>query len=874
MRTLSFLAVLFTAIFLFTYIPRNTELNIKVSSENKNFEKENSETDDEEGREGSHEYERKYFSEWNYPYVNGIPPVVQERIVNDLKSMPGEPTRDNDAVNSWVLLGPAGISYQGNPSIKYSGRVKDVEPPTSSHGLRIGAATGGIWSYSFIFPVCISNGIQTAWLGSFASDPTNPNLVLAGTGEPDARTCGLGLWKTTNGGAIWFKDNFAGVTPCEFYKIRFDRNNPVRVHAACDSGYFRSDNSGATWVRRYMGCITDVETVYGNPNIIYIAEKNPTGPSGILKSTNGGNNFSRITFLGNGLPDVNLDRSVICTGNSPNIVYTMLGDGATQAPKGVYKSTNSGANWTNITPQNVQGQGFWDPRVEYKSVITVCPSDPNIVMVGVTAMFRSTNGGQSWVRHAENELHGDHHRMEWKDNNTVYSANDGGVAVSTDKGITWSTTINILPITQFYHFDVGVSNKRVISGGTQDNGTVLTQNLGNSWTRIDGGDGGGNEIDPANSNDIFITVNAAGNIAFRRFRTTNSGLSWSDITSNLPPHNDWVPAIESDKTPPIWLYTNGGPHMFKSTNFGANWITMNSTAFPTPYVLNFAVTRYVSGTGSIVYACLKDGLEGGNHSGKLLRVYDNGTWYERSAGLPQSGTWVRNVAVHPTNINIAYALMNGFSGQKVFKTTNRGITWTNITGNLPNVPVSDLVPHPTDNNKLYLSSEYGCFKTTNGGVNWFRWNNGMPGILPEYVLTGWNAVIVNDLKTIDSTLQNGKYYVLAATHGRGIWMREISGDDPIGIINNSTPVAFKLSQNYPNPFNPSTKIDYSIAKGSIVKIVVYDILGRVVKTLVNEKETPGSYTIEFNAANLSSGIYFYRLETEAFRDVKKMILVK
>lgn len=822
---------------------------------------------EEENNIAGHEYEKKFFEEWNHPYSNGIPPDVQLKIWKEIKALPTEVDFNPLPINSWQLLGPFGEAYPDSLSIKYSGRMTDIEPPRGNVELRIAAASGGIWRHFGFFGVCVSNNLPTPWIGSLATDPSNPNIIYTGTGEPDVMQ-GIGLWRTTDGGASWQQVNFLGYVPWCFYKIRFDPNISSRVHAASSDGYFRSDNGGTTWVRKFAGPVTDFAiNIFNNSSVVYIASKYS---GGIFKSTNGGDNFTPITSL----PSVDIGKSLISTGNSPNIVYVFLGRNSTQLPIGVYRSDNSGANWTDITPQNMQA--FNTKNVEYKSVLSICPSDPYIVMTGTTSLCRSTDGGQTWSEyydignHPYRNLHGDHRRLEWKDGNTVYSANDGGIAVSSDKGSTWSTVINILPVTQIYNFDIGISNKNVIYGGTQDNGVVKTGDLGNSsWLFLFSGDGGGIEIDPVLFNKVYASHGGSNvqNVGWGRYKTTDGGLNWSEITNNLLPHDDWSPLIHSDKSPPIYLYTNGGPYMFKSTNEGGNWVQMNSTAFSTPHILNFSVSKYVPNLGSIVYACLKDEPESNNHLGKLLRVFDNGTWYERSAGLPTTGAWVRNVAIHPINVDIAYALMNGFLGQKVFKTTNRGTNWTNITGNLPNVPVSDLIPHPTDNNKLYLSSEYGCYKTTNGGTNWYSWNNGMPGTLPQ-------SSIINDLAVIDSIAQNGKYYIVAGTYGRGVWMREISGDDPIGVVNNSTPVAYKLSQNYPNPFNPSTKIDFSIAKNASVRIIIYDILGRVVRTLLDEKRNAGSYSVDFDAKNLSSGVYFYRLETEGFSDVKKMVLVK
>jgi hypothetical protein len=139
------------------------------------------------------------------------------------------------------------------------------------------------------------------------------------------------------------------------------------------------------------------------------------------------------------------------------------------------------------------------------------------------------------------------------------------------------------------------------------------------------------------------------------------------------------------------------------------------------------------------------------------------------------------------------------------------------------------------------------------------------------------ANIVTEMKWIDSTLQNGKFYVVAGTFGRSIWVRDISGDDPIGIVpvSNNIPERFQLNQNYPNPFNPVTNIIFDVAKTTDVKLVIYDLLGKEVETLVNKQMQPGTYKTDWNAAEFPSGIYFYKLTTEdGFVETKKMILVK
>jgi hypothetical protein len=99
-------------------------------------------------------------------------------------------------------------------------------------------------------------------------------------------------------------------------------------------------------------------------------------------------------------------------------------------------------------------------------------------------------------------------------------------------------------------------------------------------------------------------------------------------------------------------------------------------------------------------------------------------------------------------------------------------------------------------------------------------------------------------------------------------------DNSVSGNGNIIPQEYSLEQNYPNPFNPSTNIRFGLPKSGLVKMVIYDVLGRVVTTLVNEYKAAGSYTVDFDASAIASGVYFYRIESGSFTDVKKMLLVK
>lgn len=149
----------------------------------------------------------------------------------------------------------------------------------------------------------------------------------------------------------------------------------------------------------------------------------------------------------------------------------------------------------------------------------------------------------------------------------------------------------------------------------------------------------------------------------------------------------------------------------------------------------------------------------------------------------------------------------------------------------------------------------GISRSKDNGNNWTQINSGLTS---NYVR---------------SLAINNSGYVFAGTNDSGVF-RSAGTTTFVKESGKSISNRFLLSQNYPNPFNPSTTINYSVPKQSNVTLTIYDALGREVTTLISEEESIGNYSIEFNAAYLSSGIYFYRLQAGSFAETKKLILLR
>ena len=716
--------------------------------------------DQDQRPEGGPDYERWFFDNWYAPFGAELPRTKLDEIHGSLEAM----TKKTDSgVSTWEFVGPSGMADSGGG--KYSGRVLDLDIKNST-GLRVAAASGGFFNYRQIvgvhFPTRLTNDLPSQVIGTFSTDPFDEDVIVVGTGEPGIRS-GTGMYLTTDGGEGW---NSVAMSPepNAFYRIRHDPDDEHLVYAATTAGFYRSVDRGVTWTRTHTGNVSDFVINTWSTNKIHAV----VWGGGYYRSLDYGNTWTKFTT---GLPTSNIGRGAIASAPSlPSRLYIAFAKDSDDSLLGVYKSTLEGSSWSTITPSTnyLRNQG------DYDNVLTVDPANPDIVFAGGVDLMKTTDGGATWSIVSDPDLHADYHAFAWNsDGSEFYAGHDGGVSLSTDRGLTWSSGRNILPITQFYHIDTFPTSTSIHGGGTQDNGVPVTITGGYPWN-TSAGDGGGFAVNPNNAAEMWHTNGVfSGPLLFNRYHTTNSGANWNAANTGLPDSTNWFPQIRHDQSDPGLVFTNvggadlGGPGVYESrvyalSSSSGTWSDYWGSGFTAP-IDDLTTSNWDFVAGRAVYACLYSST----NNNRLWVADHNGGWDERSTGLP-TGDRVRRVVPHPTLTHRAYALMNGLGnlGNKVFMTTDRGETWTNITGNLPDVPVSDLVVNPNDNDTLILGSAFGCFRSDNGGTTWDTWNNGMP-----------NGAIINDLATIDLTANFGGYWVVAGTFGLSIWKREITDVD-------------------------------------------------------------------------------------------------
>ena len=230
--------------------------------------------------------------------------------------------------------------------------------------------------------------------------------------------------------------------------------------------------------------------------------------------------------------------------------------------------------------------------------------------------------------------------------------------------------------------------------------------------------------------------------------------------------------------------------------------------------------------------------------------------------IPTNGPYGGDITCFAVDSTTIFA--GTYSGG-VYLSTNNGQSWTAAKAGLINTNTLALA---TDGTNLYVGEGGyggGVFVSTNNGTSWKAANTG---------LTNFN------ITALAVSAASGGSNLFAGTYGSGLWKRPVSQMiTGVNDNNSAVPESFSLFQNYPNPFNPSTKIKFDIPetvkrKTLDVKLIIYNILGREIQTLVNESLKPGSYEVTFDGSNLPSGVYFYKLIAGNYVETKKMLMIK
>jgi len=763
--------------------------------------------------------------------------VIQKNMIPEDRDMPNSLT----STTTWQSVNPSGMFYGVTNNNYIAGRTNSIVfHPANPNIFYIAAAQGGVWKTidgGFNWTVLTDN-LGSISSGDIAIDPNNPDILYYGTGELNYSLdsqYGDGIYKSTNAGINWIKISPSSQTGTYTGKILVDPSNSNNIFVAGNNGLLKSTNAGVNWLNNQSGNFTSLLINPDTSSILYASTGSST--SIIYKSTNSGDNWTVISVISAGRRT-----QLAISPDNTNYLYASIA-GSSGALLGLYRTTNAGANWTvqNSSTNYMSSQGWYD------NAVTVIPGNPDGVVVGGLDVYVSTNGGVTLVKRSTwstsnplNFSHADIHYFAYK-GSVLYCCSDGGLYKSTDNATTWSDLNANVSTLQYQSADYDPTDINRLYGGCQDNNKQTSTNNGLAWLQRTTGDGGYTVVDPVNTNFVYGQY-VNGSIQ----RSANFGVSFTNITPSgssgglfynpyemAPGDHNTVVFGRAD----VWKTT-----AVQTASTSSGWTQIATTAIISGSVSSIGISKNNA-----------DKIYIGTSNGKIHVTTNNGVNWTSTTGFP----YVSDLWVDFNDDEICYATFGGVNpATHVLKTTNGGTNWFTITSNLPNIGVNSIVKRQALPQMLFVGTDVGVFQSTNEGADWVVFNTGFPN------------VEVYDLK-----YKEGPKILMAATHGRGCFTFDISTIVNINNIN-GTPDKFTLSQNYPNPFNPVTKVEFGISKLGFVSLKVYDVLGNEVKTLVNENKPAGIYEAEFDGSNLSSGVYFYRLSADEFVETKSMLLVK
>ncbi len=707
----------------------------------------------------------------------------------------------------WQFLGPTNVS----------GRMTDVDVVTPKGGhytIYTAGASGGVWKTTnegTTWEPVFQHAASTA-IGDIAITPSNQDIVWIGTGEANifrSSQSGAGVYKSTDAGKTWNHMGLAGTHTIP--RIVVHPTNPDIVYVASsghewtdnkERGVYKTMDGGDHWTKVFYvnpkTGVIDLVLDPSNPETLYSAtwqrirkkwndprvEKGYTG-SGIYKTTDGGKTWSPVN---NGLPDAGYRGRIgvdLCQ-SQPNVIYAFIDnydkaeaayEGETDAygrPKGdrikgatVYRSDNGGTEWRQVSENSdymlnlnaTYGWVFGQMRVD--------PNNADKIYVMGLQLNVSEDGGKTF--RVLRGMHVDHHGLWIDPDNSDYlvNANDGGVVISYDGGANWQRFSHNLPLAQFFNIGHDMDAPFHVYGSMQDHGSYrgvvdLSRGRNNipavEFEGAPGGEGSSHAIDPTNP-DIVYSAGFYGSLS-------RSDLSTGDRKNILPKvaegepklRGQWVaPFIISPHNPQIVYH--GMQYLFRTLDKGETWerispdLTYNSPkrSGDISYQTLFAISESPLKFG-LIYAGTDDGR---------VHVTKNGglTWKEIVKGLP-NGKWVSRLVASAYDEATVFMTQNGkreddFAAY-VWKSTNYGKTWVDISNNIPCGPVNVIREDPKNKNVLYVGTDLGVYVSVNGGRTWQSLPKNMP---TTYV----HDLIIHPRDDI----------MVAATHGRGMWAMDV-----------------------------------------------------------------------------------------------------
>jgi photosystem II stability/assembly factor-like uncharacterized protein len=771
------------------------------------------------------------------------------------------------------------------------------ETSAKAHRNTIYAAlrTGGVWKSSnggvTFDPVMDSQSIYS--MGAIAVAPSDENVVWVGTGDNSATRSaywGDGVYKSTDAGKTW--QNVGLKDSQHIARIVIHPTRPDTVYVAAlghlatpntERGVFKTTDGGKTWKKvLYVGDrvgAVDLVRDARNPEVLYAATYdharlawviNDGGPgTGIYKTTDGGANWKELT---NGLPKGPMGRiGIDICRSKPDILYAVydnhnLRPGATNPTNTingqVYRTDDAGATWRKVNPDEVDVSG----KAGYSfNQITVDPNNPDRVWVTGSNFNHSEDGGKTWggrgTPRSFARAFGDF-RSLWidpLDSDRMIATSDGGVYQSFDGGRTSQHYLTIRG-GEVYALGVDMETPYNIYEGLQDHeswkgpSNGWTGSVGvEDWVTVGIGDGMYNQVDPTDSRWVYNTQEFGGHGRYDQKTHERVRIVPTRPQGQPPLRFNWIAPFVLSPHNPQTLYA-GAQVLFRSVDRGDHWQEISPDL-----TTNDPEKTNRSAAGSAIQYCtivtisespVTPGiLWVGTDDGKV-QVSRNGgaTWTDVTKNIAAVGgpedVWTSRVYASRFTAGTAYAAKTGRRQDNfkpyLFKTTDFGATWSNISSNLPQWPVNAIVEDLQKASVLFAGTDIGVYVSTDGGARWVALKSNMP------------PAPVTDL-----VVHPREQDLVAGTYGRGVWVMDIAPIREMTEENLKAPYLFAVKpkpirrdgapgnnrfngDSFPTTANePNGLIIYYYLNRDAtqpVTVTVADVNGKVVRTLAGPQK--------------------------------------
>jgi photosystem II stability/assembly factor-like uncharacterized protein len=698
----------------------------------------------------------------------------------------------------WHVVTPAQPNREGGDV----GRINAVDFDPGAPGTIYAASPGGgLWRTRDDGDTwqILTGSIPMLTVSDIAVDPQRPQTIYILTGDGEMYVGpSMGVLKSTDGGETWNNTGLVWTINQRVYghRLAINPKNPAILLAATNAGLFRSTDGGqGRWAKvlptgNGAALFWDILFHPTDPSIVYAASR-----TDVYRSMDAGATW---TQLGGGLPDTkNLpprltsDRiRLAVTPASPSTLYVLYG-----SPSGfwigLYRSDDNGNSFVKrsssappptdnaaippsfsfATPNILHFANNFRSQSSYDLALAVSPTNADLVVAGGLEIWRSDDGGKSWRQKTNwtakpgngNYTHADIHMLIYR-GNALFATSDGGVYRSNNNGNSWISIANFksgIGVAQPYSLCISAKNPDLLYYGAQDNGSWKLDVKGR-LTRVFGGDGFVCQIDPNDPNTVYVSVQYG-----RIYKTTNAGKKFEELKIPVSGQGPWLTPYTLGTDPStiyacygdLWLGTKGGSEWKNLTNgrIGASTNCMQVVVASSDPKTIYVVKG--EGWGSSwrrSAGAVRPPFFGG---GGVFRTTDGGANWENITGsLPIGEAAITDIAVSPSDPLRVWATFSGYKPDaKAFVTSDGGKTWANVSTGLPNLPVNTVAARSSAANAVFVGLDVGVYYRDDTLTTWTPFFDGLP-------YSSVQSVIVDEANK----------RIVAATFGRGIWQSELA----------------------------------------------------------------------------------------------------